>query len=310
MLLRLTKKEEIETLTKISIDAFHSDYLIGLDPNDGPPDYDNIEWHRKMQIEHHLYSYIDDNNRVIGGAILFPSNEILYIGRIFISSEFQRLGYGIKLMNDIEKMFDSIKLFKLDTPLNNVRTNNFYKKLGYIKTKTEYDCATYIKNKNYNEMDIIGDNYFGNYKIIRTASRGIIIDKDNILLSYSKNYDLYMIPGGGLESGEDIISCCIREIEEETGKIVQPSECKFVINEYYEDEKYVSYYFVCKIKKEGKIKLTENEIKSRLEARWVNINQAIEILSKYGDCKQVDEIKRGVYLREFTALKYILPKDL
>ena len=147
MLLRLTKKEEIETLTKISIDAFYSDYLVGLDPNDGPPDYDNIEWHRKMQIDHHLYSYIDDNNRVIGGAILFPSNEILYIARVFISPEFHRLGYGIKLMKDIEKMFDSIKLFKLDTPLNNVRTNNFYKKLGYVQTEIKSDCVTNEKDK-------------------------------------------------------------------------------------------------------------------------------------------------------------------
>lgn len=48
MLLRLAKEEEIEIITKISIDAFHSDYLVGLDPNDGPPGYDSVEWHKMM----------------------------------------------------------------------------------------------------------------------------------------------------------------------------------------------------------------------------------------------------------------------
>lgn len=33
-MLRLTKKEETEAITKISIDALHTDYLVGLDPND------------------------------------------------------------------------------------------------------------------------------------------------------------------------------------------------------------------------------------------------------------------------------------
>lgn len=145
MLLRLTKEEEIEIITKISIDAFHSDYLVGLDPNDGPPDYDSVEWHKMMQSESHLYSYLDDNNTIIGGAILFSSTDTLYIGRIFISPEYQGNGYGIKLMNDIEKMFSHITLFKLDTPLNNARTNALYKKLGYVQTNIEGDCVSYVK---------------------------------------------------------------------------------------------------------------------------------------------------------------------
>ena len=124
--LRLANLNEVEEITKISIEAFHSDFLVGLDPNDGPPDYDSIKWHKKMQIENHLYSFLNDSETLIGGAVLFVSEEMIYIGRIFISPKYHRQGYGIKMMAEIENMFSSSMLFKLDTPSNNIRTNSFY----------------------------------------------------------------------------------------------------------------------------------------------------------------------------------------
>lgn len=145
MLLRLTAEEEIEMITKISIDAFHSDYLIGLEPNDGPPGYDSVKWHKEMQKEKHLFSYFNDGGIMVGGAILFVSYDEIYIGRIFISPKYHRKGYGINLMNDVEKMFSSVKRFKLDTPTKNIRTNSFYKKLGYIQTNVDGDFAIYEK---------------------------------------------------------------------------------------------------------------------------------------------------------------------
>ena len=145
MLLRLTAEEEIEMITKISIDAFHSDYLIGLEPNDGPPGYDSVKWHKEMQKEKHLFSYFNDGGIMVGGAILFTSNDEIYIGRIFISPKYHRKGYGISLMNDVEKMFSLVKRFKLDTPTKNIRTNSFYKKLGYILTNVDGDFAIYEK---------------------------------------------------------------------------------------------------------------------------------------------------------------------
>lgn len=51
-------------------------------------------------------------------------------------------------MNDVEKMFSHITLFKLDTPLNNARTNALYKKLGYVQTNIEGDCVSYVKKCN------------------------------------------------------------------------------------------------------------------------------------------------------------------
>ena len=77
-----------------------------------------------------------------------------------------------------------------------------------------------------------------------------------------------MIPGGGLEAGETNEECCVREVAEETGLIVKPSGPVLEIDEYYEDCRYISMYFLCEKTGETGEKLTEGEIKAGLEPRW------------------------------------------
>lgn len=74
-------------------------------------------------------------------------------------------------------------------------------------------------------IDIVGENYIGKWDKTRTACRGIIIEGDKILLSYETVNDQWMIPGGGLEYNETDKECCMREIAEETGRVVDVSEC-------------------------------------------------------------------------------------
>ncbi len=70
-------------------------------------------------------------------------------------------------------------------------------------------------------IEIVGKNYFGHWTHERTACRGVIIEDGRVLLSYAVRDDLWMIPGGGLEAGEDEGSCCVRELAEETVETVQ-----------------------------------------------------------------------------------------
>ena len=90
-------------------------------------------------------------------------------------------------------------------------------------------------------IEIVGENYCGNWDKTRTACRGIVIDGDRILLSYAAKTNQWMIPGGGLESNESDEECCIREIAEETGIVVETSQCLLEIDEYYGDWKYCFY---------------------------------------------------------------------
>ena len=49
-------------------------------------------------------------------------------------------------------------------------------------------------------------------------------------------------------------------------------------------------------------KLTKREQMVGMEPRFISIDEAIEIFSKHNDYKESDEMKRGLYEREYKAL--------
>lgn len=155
-------------------------------------------------------------------------------------------------------------------------------------------------------IEIVGANYHGKWKKTRTACRGIIFDGEKILLSYETKTGQWMIPGGGLEEGESSRACCTREVAEETGMIVDVSECMLEIVEYYEDYKWVNQYFICKVIGATQRKLTKRETEVGMEPRWLPIDEILKIFSKHSTYADTDEMRRGLYLREYTALRELL----
>ncbi len=146
-------------------------------------------------------------------------------------------------------------------------------------------------------------NYLDPPDKVRVASRGLLIENDRILLSYEANTDVYMSPGGGMENGESLEECCIREFKEETGYIVDPIEHFIVINEYCFETMYVSNYFICKRTGESPQSLTDIEIEHGLKPVWIKIDKALELFSKYPEKR---EDIASLYLREYTVLnKYL-----
>jgi ADP-ribose pyrophosphatase YjhB (NUDIX family) len=137
----------------------------------------------------------------------------------------------------------------------------------------------------------------------RESCRGLVVKDGKLLLSYESNKDVYMSPGGGLELGETLEKCCEREVLEETGVIVKACEQLCTIKEYVFDELYIAHYFLCEIVGKGESSLTKTEIEHGMEPRWVELEKAIEIFSKYSE-KNPDH--ESLYLREYTVLnKYI-----
>lgn len=151
-------------------------------------------------------------------------------------------------------------------------------------------------------IEILGDNRFESYTKTRGACRGIVVSGDKILLTYEVNTDQWFIPGGGMESGESSEECCVRELAEETGYLVEPKQHFLTIHEYYEEWFFESHYFVCELVGETERKLTEREAEVGLEPRWIPIEEATRIFSKHGEYAATDEMKRGAYLREYEAL--------
>lgn len=151
-------------------------------------------------------------------------------------------------------------------------------------------------------IEIHGANAYEFFSRTRAGCRGIVIKDSHMLISHEMNTDYYLIPGGGLEDGETAKECCAREIREETGYIVKPVSCFLTINEYYEEYKYVSHYFVCEITGRSEQNLTACEMERGLVPEWIAPEKMLEIYSRHNDFAVADEEKRGAYLREYTAL--------
>lgn len=151
-------------------------------------------------------------------------------------------------------------------------------------------------------IDIYGANAYKTFSETRVGCRGIVIRDDSMLISHEVNANYFLIPGGGLEGNETAEACCAREICEETGYIVKPVKHFLTINEYYEEYKYVSHYFLCEIIEKSEQNLTANEIERGLIPEWIAPKEMLAIYANYEDCANANEEKRGQYLREYTAL--------
>lgn len=156
------------------------------------------------------------------------------------------------------------------------------------------------------EIDIFGDNRFETYSKTRIACRGIVIENGKLLVSREEVTDCWMLPGGGLEQNETLSGCCAREILEETGYLVEPLTEFLIINEYYEEYRYISHYFVCKTVGCGERRLTASEQMQGLVPQWVDIPYFTEIVSKHQEYASSSEEKRGIYLREYTVITQYL----
>lgn len=139
---------QIENIVGMSVQAFETDIEVGGKEGDVPPEYDSVSWHRQMAEEGHLFQAML-GEKIVGAAILFEDekNQSLYIGRIFIDKLYHKKGFGMQLMEAIEKQFSYIREINLDTPCWNVRTNAFYQKLGYELIGTEDGFALYQKKR-------------------------------------------------------------------------------------------------------------------------------------------------------------------
>ena len=145
-MMELTKAgtSDVLVINGISKRAFDSDITVGAPSKAGPPGYMSVSFHIKMAKTNHLYKLSVDG-LIVGGAILFADGSKLNIGRIFVDPEYFRKGYGIFIMQEIERIFSDAKEIFLDTPLWNIRTNTFYQKLGYIEYKRDDEFVYYMK---------------------------------------------------------------------------------------------------------------------------------------------------------------------
>ena len=155
-------------------------------------------------------------------------------------------------------------------------------------------------------LRITGANAHPTYAHVRAGCRGIVLRGDEMLISHELKSGWYLIPGGGLEEGESLSECCLREIEEATGVIARIAQPLFTLQEHYEDWLYISYYFLCSPQGQGAQALTSYEAARGLVEEWMNIHDAEAIFARHEEYAAESEPRRGSYQREYTALSRFL----
>ena len=212
----------------------------------------------------------------------------------------------------VRYVFDAldIPLLYADALRTNTRSRHVLEKVGFTPIGDDGEFVYYaIARSGPETSEIVGANYFGHWEQDRIACRGIVVRDSRLLLSHERATDTWMLPGGGLEPGEDEQTCCIREVSEETGFVLRLSPLMLEINEYYENLKYISRYYFGTITGQCERKLTAREAEAGMEPAWLPIDEALELFSRHAAYADSDEMKRGLYLREYTALRALLIRD-
>lgn len=148
---------------------------------------------------------------------------------------------------------------------------------------------------------------------IRPSVRGIIIKNEKLAMVYSKKYNYYKFPGGGINENESHIDTLIREVCEETGMIVNKSTIKeygLVIKKQkgIKDDLFIqnNYYYFCDVLDElVNQKLDDYELKEGFVLEWVDLKRIIEVNSNHNYIN--DEIN-GIIERDTKVVELLLNK--
>lgn len=118
----------------------------------------------------------------------------------------------------------------------------------------------------------------------RHAARGIVLRDDKILLLFTKRYNDFSLPGGGIDQDEDIQVALKRELEEETGaRDIQVQAHYGFIEEYrpywkpeYDLMHMTSHFFVCDIAPElAEVRMESHEIANGMKPVWISVDEAM-----------------------------------
>ncbi|WP_342351511.1 NUDIX hydrolase [Pseudoalteromonas ulvae] len=148
--------------------------------------------------------------------------------------------------------------------------------------------------------------------VLRTATRAIVMRGEDILLLYTKRYDDYSLPGGGVNEGESLSDGLKRELAEETGASdIEILEEFGLYREWrpwhkapYKTVQMDSYCYVCRIAETlAEPQFEAHEINNGMKALWINIHHAIahnHHIIQHSDLKGLS-IERETYLLELIA---------
>ncbi len=146
--------------------------------------------------------------------------------------------------------------------------------------------------KYVSDQTLDGNSELGDWNI-RQAVRAVVLDMDNrIALMHIGKFNVYKLPGGGIDNMENIEAAFQREMLEETGCEVKKIRELGVVIEKRDEWKLVqvSYCYVAKVVKIGDLQLTTEEIAEDFSLHWVSdIGEAVKLVESSGSKRYDDK---------------------
>lgn len=144
-----------------------------------------------------------------------------------------------------------------------------------------------------NDKDIFSDKPEVTSVIWKERPTGKVVlfnDKNEILLVSNTVSNLFLLPGGGIEKGEDVIEGVKRECREETGYEIEILHELGITEDYRSrDSRHcVSYGYAAKALSQGPISLTESERDIGFYIKWLSLKDTIEVFAS-----QEKKVRRG-----------------
>lgn len=143
--------------------------------------------------------------------------------------------------------------------------------------------------------------------VSRYGSRGVLVDDMlNVAMMYMSKINLYKLPGGGIDEGENIRDAFLREIKEETGYEAEITHELGCIEEHKNKNNFMqcSYCFIAKAHKSNgnTIMLTESESQLGMRVEWMAFEKALEVMD-YSEINCDDYSTNFMIVRDKTILE-------
>ena len=135
IIITLAEKEDLAKILELQKLAYKSEAEIYNDFSIPPLKQTITELKEDFKIQ--LFLKATYKNKIIGSVRAFHEGDTCFIGKLIVNLNNQNKGIGMKLMNAIEKRFDSVKRYELFTGEKSMRNLYLYKKLGYKIFKME-----------------------------------------------------------------------------------------------------------------------------------------------------------------------------
>lgn len=160
--------------------------------------------------------------------------------------------------------------------------------------------------KRITDSDIIGDFPSLMETVSRYGSRGVLIDDElNVAMMYMSNLNLYKLPGGGVNEGEDRKKAFLREIREETGYEAEILHELGYIEEHKKRNDYfqLSYCFIAKTRNDPiPAMLTKEEKQLGMTVKWMKLDAALQRMNNL-EINCDDYSTKFMLLRDRTILE-------